>query len=204
MSFQFRCLAPVFCCLVILFAPAASGQDRGFLSVEEKSILYSTEYYWPRGDFEERNRKIDVTLLSAHAVWQFAGGLELQLGGGLLVGRGSRSEINDPVERNSDAYGIHAGGTLRYYLLRKGPVSTFVDGTLNTAWTPGQQFPDGGSGSNGWVQWGLGVRYDVSGDWAVEGGYRHSHLSNGAGLVPHNPAWNGQGLYLGLRQRHAF
>jgi opacity protein-like surface antigen len=203
MSLCLRRLVPGLSVLFTLFSSAAA-QEAGFFDVDEKAILYSTEYYWPRGDFEEEHRKIDIALLSAHAVWQFAGGFELQLGGGLLVGQGTKSQIDDPVERDSDGYGIHAGGTLRYYLLRTGPVSAFVDGILNTAWTPGQQFPDGGSGSNGWVQWGLGLRYDVSGDWAVEGGYRHSHMSNGGGLVPHNPAWNGQGMYLGVRQRYAF
>lgn len=60
-------------------------------------------------------------------------------------------------------------------------------------------FPPGGSAWNGTLQFGVGGTLRVADGVALEGGVRHFHVSNGKGLVPQNPAFNGVGVHLGLR-----
>jgi hypothetical protein len=43
--------------------------------------------------------------------------------------------------------------------------------------------------------------YDVAPRFTIEAGYHLAHVSNGLGLVPQNPMWNGQGGFLSLRRR---
>lgn len=212
LSLSARCRAGLVLLLCSAITINATGADAapvddmapGFFSLDERALSMVVEHYWPRGSFEDRFRPINITLLSLRASWQFHSDLEINAGGGLLVARGEISEPDAPLPRDSDATGAFLGGGLRYYPLRLGAAAAFIEGSLSFTWTAGTQFPDGGTGTNGLVQWGAGIRYDLGPDWALEGGYRQAHISNGAGLVAHNPAWNGQGMFIGLRRRQAF
>ena len=64
-----------------------------------------------------------------------------------------------------------------------------------------EAFPPGGTVWNFWTRWGAGVSIWVRDGLAVEVGVRRLHISNGKGFGHlHNPAYDGVGVVLGLRQ----
>ncbi len=188
--------------LAILSAAPASAQDVPILGgVTDEAWVFEAEHFTTRGDFQEAIRDLEGVSLSAMRAWRFSSGLEFQLGGGLFHADGTTTELfspTPPVESGAD--GIRAGGRIRYNFPELGPARPFVDGYAGVGWTPGSPFPAGGTAVNGLATWGGGVAFAVDNRWAVEAGWRNQHISNGGGLVEHNPAWDSQGAFLSLRR----
>lgn len=156
-----------------------------------------------QGDYlgaREANRPIDIVSVTAARVWRFPFGVQGSLGFGILNATGNRIEPGrQPI--NSDATGVLLGGGLRVAPVRIGPVEPFAEGTVHFLWTAGHPFPAEGSSVNGFVRWGGGANVRLSDRISVEVGYHAAHVSNGGGLVPYNPAWNGRGGFVGLNWR---
>lgn len=191
--------APAF---ALLAASSAFAQDVPILgAVTEEAWVFEVEHFAPRGDFQEAIRDLDGVSVSAMRAWRYSSGLELQIGGGLFRATGTTTELfspDPPVESGAD--GIRAGGRVRYNFPQLGAARPFVDGYAGVLWTPGAPFPAGGTAVNGMATWGGGVEVAVDDRWAVEAGWRNQHISNGGGLVDHNPAWDSQGAFLSLRR----
>lgn len=169
--------------------------------VEEGVRSFSIDYYGPHSDFDESFRDIDVAMLTMMRGWRTGSGVELQLGGGVLVADGTRWEplIPEPP-RESHAYGLIAGGLLRYNFPKLLGAMPFIDGGMQLLWTE-SPFPAGGSAVNGVVRWGGGFAIPIGRTDALDVGYRRAHISNGGADSAVNPAWNGEGLFLSWRQQ---
>jgi hypothetical protein len=172
-----------------------------FGSLEEVSNTWSIDHYGPRDDFNEQFRDIDITAASLMRGWRTSSGFELRLGGGLWLANGTRWEpLTDEPPRDSDAFGLTLGGLIRYNLPELFSVRPFVDASAQFLWAE-RPFPADGSAVNGFVRWGGGfaVRFDER--RSLEFGYRLAHVSNGGPTSTQNPAWDGDGFFLGLRQK---
>lgn len=198
-----RCLAAA---LLLVPAPALAQEDAskqgGFFGVKEKSWVLRTEYNGPRDEFNRDFRDIGLVTVEAQRAWTLNGPLELRAGGGVTYAKGSTAEplSNDP-SRSVDVLGFNGGVEARLDLVRSGRFRLFFDGSVNVLWTHGVQFPPGGTGFNGYLRTGPGMMLQVNDRLALETGVHLSHVSNGAGIVAHNPAFNGHGAYLSLRIR---
>lgn len=183
------------------FAQEAGGAEKkGFFSVDERSWVVRTEYNGPRNDFNRDFRDIGLATLEVQRAWTLHGPLELRAGGGITYAKGSTAEpFSTAPARNVDVLGFNGGVEARIDLLRLDKVRLFVDGSVNMLWTHGIQFPPGGTGFNGYLRAGPGAMVKLNDRLAVEAGYHLSHVSNGAGIVAHNPAYNGHGVYLSFR-----
>lgn len=146
------------------------------------------------------DRPIDAGVIMGERILPLAPGFDLALGAGVLVAQGDRADTGQPPV-NSDATGFVAGGTLRLAPVSLGPVRPFVEGSARVLYTFGDPFPAGGTSVNGFVGWGGGVMVAASQDLSLEAGYRRVHISNGGGLVGYNPAWNGEGGFVGASYR---
>jgi hypothetical protein len=182
----------------------AQEQDRpdrrGFFSVDETSWVMRVEHAGPRDDFGRDFRDIGLTSLEVLRAWTLHGPLELRAGGGVTYANGSTGEpfSIDPA-RPVDILGFNAGVEARIDIVRHDRFRLFVDGSLNLLWTHGKLFPPGGTGVNGYMRAGPGAMVKLTDRVALEAGYHLTHVSNGAGLVPHNPAFDGHGAYLSIR-----
>jgi len=184
---------------------AAEAQDSSLPvvgPVTRESWIFETSYLTPRGDFQDAIRDLEAISVTAMRSWEFASGIEAQLGGGLFSANGSTTELFSPdPPRESDATGLRAGGRVRYNFPEVGAVRPFVDAYAGVLWTPGQPFPAGGSGVNGVYEWGGGIETSLSDTWSVAAGWRNNHISNGGGLVAHNPAWDSEGAFVSVRRK---
>jgi hypothetical protein len=188
---------------LIAAAPAASADtllSRAF-TVKETGWVANFDMHRPKDTWNQTNR--DITLMSLEGLrsWEFQYGLEAMAGGGVFIATGTRTDLGWAAPIKSDAYGVALGGGLRWYVFNLAGVRPFGDGFVNFAYTPTHPFPAGGSAVNGYLRAGGGVRYDISKQYALEAGFHLAHVSNGGGLVPGNPAYNGQGWFLNMRWR---
>ena len=185
--------------------PAAAQEDGpaerpGFFSVDETSWVVRSEYNAPRDDFNRDFRDIGLATLEVQRAWTLHGPLELRTGGGITYARGSTSEpFSVEPARAVSVLGFNGGVEARVDVIRHDQFRLFVDGSVNLLWTHGTQFPPGGTGVNGYLRAGPGGMFRLNDRIAIEAGYHFSHVSNGAGVVAHNPAYNGHGGYLSIR-----
>lgn len=187
-------------------ATPAAAQDGGpverpgFFSVDETSWVIRSEYNAPRGEFERAFRDIGLATLEIQRAWTLHGPLELRAGGGVTYAKGSTSEpFSIEPARSVDVLGFNGGVEARLDVIRPDRFRLFVDGSVNLLWTHGTQLPPGGTGVNGYLRAGPGAMVRLNDRVAIEAGYHLSHVSNGAGIVAHNPAYNGHGGYLSIR-----
>jgi hypothetical protein len=178
--------------------PEGERSTDGFFRTRERAWEVRAGYFFPIESF----RHIHVGILEMARAWRFSAGLELQLRGGLFHASGDRTDVPPGVSPDSTATGISAGGGLRYDPLVRGGVHLFLDVSVEILVTPGQAFPSGGSGLNGFLRGGVGASYDLSRRFTVEVIYQVAHISNASGGGPQNPGWSGQGGCLSIRYRN--
>lgn len=186
-------------------AGIAAMQDRpswasklGEVSARDGWLLRA-ESLGPREGFAEDFRDIDIDTLELLRVWRLPWGLEFQLGGGPLVTRGESSEPLSPAPpADSGTWGLHLGPGLRLRSPSWRGFSAYAETSLHLLWTA-DPFPAHGSRYNGLIRRGLGISYALGQHHALEAGYRFAHVSNGSGVNPDNPSWDGTGIWLGWK-----
>jgi len=122
-------------------------------------------------------------------------GLWLRGSMGPTLTRGTR--FNGVSLLRSDELGLGAVGSLRYHLIGRGPLAPYIDaggGTLLTA----EPFPPDGTWWNFAYRLGFGFDFALGGTARIAIGFRHVHFSNGKRIRFENPAYNGNGLALGV------
>jgi len=166
------------------------------------SSSLSASYYTPTQD----HREIEITTVDLSRAWRIWGGLEIQRRLGLFHASGKRTDAPDGVNPDSAATGVTAGAALRWYpfdFLHLRRARPFIEGSAQFLYTSGTHdgFPSGGSGVNGFERAGAGVLIRLGPRLDLEVSYQWwSHVSNGTGLSPQNPMWNGHGGTVGLRR----
>ncbi len=161
-----------------------------------------TSYYTPTQDA----RDIDVMTLDWSRGWKVWGAFELQERLTALHAHGARTDAPYGVDPDSTATGLAVGPAVRFYFLDflgVEPARPFLEGSAQFLFTPGTAdgFPSGGSGVNGFERAGAGILFRLRAHLAMEVTYQwYSHVSNGVGLSPQNPMWNGRGGSIALRR----
>jgi len=105
--------------------------------------------------------------------------------------------------RSVDTIGLGLAFALRWHFLRQLGFSLYTD------WGFGlmvglNAFPPEGTHYNGTPYFGLGLSARLRQDIQLLAGLRQLHISNGKGVVPENPSFDGLGAYLGVALRPGF
>ncbi len=172
------------------------------LDLQDAGRSVGVSYYTPT----QNHRDIDVTAVEFSRGWSLLRAFEVQRRLGVFHAEGTRTDAPFGVDPDSTATGVCAGIAARFYpldLLRVGRLRPFVEGSAQFLYTPGTRngFPSGGSGVNGFERAGAGVLLQIGPHFALEATYQwYSHVSNGTGLSPQNPMWNGHGGALAVRR----
>ncbi len=177
----------------------------GLFRLDQRARALDAEYY---GTSQSERNNIRVQVVEGVRSWGSARGLELQMRGGLFHSEGARNASNieksNLASGDSRATGVIGGGAVRLYPLNLGAARLFAEGSvqiLYTSFGSNSVFPAGGTGVNGFLRAGAGVAFDVSPRLTLEAAYHLAHVSNGSGLTPQNPMWNGSGGGLAIRRR---
>jgi hypothetical protein len=181
---------------------ALRGQPSWFSQLRAASAaegwLLAIESEGPRGDFASL-RDIRVTTLDLSRAWRLPHGFEFQLGGGVASAQGSKSDLFSPEPpRDSDAIALHLGPGLRYNLPEWRGSRVFIDSSVHLL-VSSPEFPTDGTRVNGLIRHGIGLGHDFGRYGRAEAGWHLGHISNGSGENDNNPAWDGQGAWLGWR-----
>ncbi len=166
---------------------------------ERDGWLLRAESLEAREGFAEDFRDIDISTLELLRIWRLPWGLDFQFGGGPLVARGETSEPLSPEPpADSDTWGLQLGPGLRLRSPQWQGLSVHAETSLHLLWTT-NPFPPHGTRFNGLIRRGFGLSYAFGHDHALEAGYRSAHVSNGSGINPDNPSWDGEGFWLGWK-----
>lgn len=170
-------------------------------NADGNSWLASLEYFVPQPGFDRRNRDIDVSDVRVSRGWHFRWGLEFQLGAFFLRATGTRAAPSlapSPQQEPSGAYGLGIGPDFRWNFLQFRRLRLFADADPDVFFT-NHDFPAGGSKYNFFLRVGAGPAFGLTKSLWVEGRFLWAHISNGQGLGPGNPAWQGRGVTAGVR-----
>lgn len=171
------------------------------LELSDAGESVGASYYTPTQD----HREIDITALDFSRAWRIGRVLELQRRVGLFHAWGTRTDAPSDIDPDSTATGFTLGAAARLYpleFMRLRRLHPFVEGSAQFLFTPGtpEGFPAGGSGVNGFERAGAGLLLVLGPRLAIEASYQWwAHVSNGSGLTPQNPMWNGRGGTLAVR-----
>ena len=174
-----------------------------FIALDEDARIINVDYFHPI----QQDRDIRVESVDFARAWRSVNGLEFQWRVGLFHSNGSRQDVAFMEPPNSTMFGVSGGGVIRLYPIEfwwQSPRGHFfLQYSEHILWTGrhNSQFPAGGTGLNGFARWGWGVSYDFTPRLTLEATYLHGHVSNGSGLTPQNPMWNGKGGGLAVRFR---
>lgn len=117
------------------------------------------------------------------------------LGGGpelaLIQLHGRRDDVDTSARGGALTY------VLRWHALRHGASSAYLQFGWGGAMFV-EPFPRGGTRFNGTSMFGAGVQLGLGRGGALRVDVREVHVSNGKGLVPENPAFDGVQLALGV------
>jgi len=182
--------------LLALFGGALYGSD-----ATERTHAIELQHLQPT----KAGRQIELD----NATWTFAqqqhfgGQLTLKLGATASRARGSIEQLTGSFEQGtlrsetfaSPAWGLGptVGASLR---LGQAGAATLRLETSGSLMLYDRAFPAGGTRANGLVQAGPSLAWDLSRGRSLTVGARWAHLSNGQGLGPHNPAYDGRGLFV--------
>lgn len=101
------------------------------------------------------------------------------------------------ISMAADSVGLGAGGLLRLHLINIDRFSLFLDASLGGIYYDNEFPPKGTHGNIIWRDGG-GVIYQLNVKTALMFGYSFMHISNGKGVVDHNPGNNSQAGFVGL------
>ncbi|MCE7991304.1 MAG: hypothetical protein HEP71_04960 [Roseivirga sp.] len=145
---------------------------------------------------EENDKPISITQLNTEVSGYILD--KLSIGGSLSLSipRGNRYIIFEEFESNTIGLGVT--GFARYELLNFHHHNFYLEtgyGMLFTA----APFPYGGTHWNFTVRYGMGYNVRLNSGQYLLFGWRWMHISNGTGFVPTNPAYDGNGIYVGFK-----
>lgn len=145
---------------------------------------------------EDNDKPIQITQFNAEMSHYVVNRLAMGVGFSGMIGRGTRFIQFEPFDSN--AVGLGASGFFRFDVANFSHHNLYVEtgyGILLTA----NRFPSGGTRLNGTVRHGIGYNVRLKSGQFLFFGWRWIHISNGRGFVPDNPAYDGNGIYLGLK-----
>lgn len=187
--------------LLLLFVGIGSNAQKfQFLGVDTTMnhtrgnvhFLTTLEHY----SSEDNDKPISITQINTEVSYYLLH--RLSVGGNLhfSIPRGSRY-INF-IEHNANTFGAGFAGSLRWEAINFSHHNFYLETSYGVLYTL-EEFPPGGTNWNFSSRYGLGYNIHLSKNRYLFFGWRWMHISNGTGLVPGNPAYDGNGLYLGFK-----
>ena len=182
--------------LLALFGGALHGGD-----ATERMSAFEIQQFAPI----HADRQIELT----NASWFFAeqhhfgGRLTLKLGASASRARGGIEQLTGSFEDgtlrtqvlDSPAWGVGATVSAGLRLGQAGRATWALESS-GSLMLYDRGFPNGGTRVNGMLQAGPSVAWDLGRGRSVTLGARWTHISNGQGLGPHNPSYEGGGLHV--------
>ena len=156
--------------------------------VDERAWVASFEYYAPQPRFDRVD--IDVEAIRLAHAWHFDQGWELEFGALAFRASGRRS---------SDAVGVGLSPAVRWNFLQFSRLRLYGDLAPGVNLTD-NPFPAGGAHYTFFLRAGAGASIRLTRAFWIEAAYWRTHVSNGQGLSPANPAWEGQGVSVAVRR----
>ena len=157
-----------------------------------------------------RDRQIDTVNLNAYLWQKQYEPWRLKLKLGITATRptgttGLREDLNKGTSNerlpDSSAYGIGPNMELQWTAFRIEKLSMHIEGSAGLIFYD-RRFPTGGDYYNGMYQIGPGIGYSIGDYGQLSVGCRWMHVSNGQGITPKNPSYEGLGII--LRYEHNF
>lgn len=172
-----------------------------FGGADEFGLAGDFEYYVPQSGFNRQNRDIDMQVAGIAAVAHMRHGWEFQFNGLALRAHGYRTSPSGAPypEIPSNAAALGFGPLARWNFLQFSRFRPFLEAggdfiLFDRPW------PAGGTINDLFLRAGGGVSVRVSNSYWIESTFHFAHVSNGECFCAGNPAWNGNGLSLGLRR----
>lgn len=181
-------------CLVIVFSGNIFADDKEVRYQTNVNFFLGAEYVKP-GD---SNRQIRSAFLYGMIGKEFVNFLHYSLYGGITAtyARGNIIQWDDnlhDVKYDTAAAGIGPGFMIKVDFLRFERFyfsGDFLFGVIfyNT------NFPPGGDIYNFFRKYGVSIGFIIDEKYSFNIGIRNSHVSNGKGLGPQNPSYDGVGI----------
>ena len=117
----------------------------------------------------------------------------------LFAANGNRFLDSDPTmtPMDADTFGGGFGGMLHLDVITIDSWSLFLDAGVGMLFTT-DDFPPRGTAWNFKYRYGFGIAAPLDDNLNLIAGFRRLHISNGKGIVPGNPSYDGNGGYFGL------
>lgn len=175
-----------------------------FGGADEYGALGDLEYYAPQPGFDRLNRDIDAQVARLAVEAHYQSGWEFQFEGIGFRAHGTSTEDSsepNPPPLTSDALGLGAGPLVRWNFLQFNRYRVFVDAQASVILAD-RPFPNRGTIYDFFLRGGGGASAKISDAWWIESAFRFAHISNGQCFCSGNPAWQGNGISVGVR--HSF
>jgi hypothetical protein len=178
------------------FFPSEEEKDLPFFDRRSWVSTTYVDYYAPQ---DEIYRDIRMSAVHFGAEGYLRKNLGIVAESYLLSARGNIMH-DKPVRLESDSLGVGGALGLKWHFLRGRRWSTFVKGTGGVLFT-NKAFPTGGTVYNFMLRGGFGLTFRLRRQLHLLAGTSRLHVSNGQGLTRNNPAYDGEGGYVGLAYR---
>ena len=142
------------------------------------------------------DKPISITQFNTTASKYILNRLSLNGNAFLSIIRGER--IVDLVGQNANTLGGGISGGMRWEIINFSHHNFYIETYQGMIFTF-DDFPPGGTSWNFMVRYGLGYNIHLSNKRYLYFGWRWIHISNGKGLIPENPAYDGNGLFIGFK-----
>ncbi len=145
---------------------------------------------------ENNDKPISVTQLNTEASKYVFN--RLSVSGNVMIAFMRGSRIIAFQERRAHTVGAGFSGWVRWEVANFDHHNFFIEvghGMLFTL----REFPPGGTKWNFSIRRGFGFNVHLKDNRYLTFGWRWMHLSNGRGFIPENPAYEGNGLYIGFK-----
>lgn len=188
--------------IFILTSTTMFGQKIKFLGVDSTINNYkgcfqtSTSFEYTFS--EELDKQISVGLVKTETSYYLFN--RFSVGGQLFLALPRGERFANGQTYNCNTFGVGFSGVMRWEFVKLDYHSLFVESGLGMIFTV-KPFPPMGTFYNFTPNFGLGTNVKLNNITQLTFGYRWQHFSNGTGIVPTNPSYNGNGIFLGFRYK---
>lgn len=175
------------------------GTDSIFFH-QKGNTHYSTilEHYFSENLHKNWNDKpISVTQFGTLVDYYVLDRIAVGAAGHVVIPRGERI-VDNNQSLSANTVGLGLAGSVRIELLNLHYHNFYIETQQGMVFTL-DSFPPGGTRWNFMVKYGLGYTIHLAEKKYLNFGWRWMHISNGTGFVPTNPAYDGNGIYLGFK-----
>ena len=201
-SIYFKYCLRAFCLLFLVASHAQKFTPFGTDSIMNHTrgnvhFVTSLEHYFSEElNASFVNKPISITQFGTQVDYYLLNRIAIGGASQITIPRGER--IVDGKGLSANTLGLSLAGSLRIEVLNFSHHNFYIETQQGMLFTL-DSFPPGGTVWNFMVKYGIGYTIHLNQNKYLNFGWRWVHVSNGTGLVPTNPAYDGNGIYLGFR-----